>query len=266
LGQVGRPLYELARSAGFEVYGFDVDPSRSVDSLDGVPRPVDYLHVAIPFRGLEGFVEAVRGYAERVGARAIVVHSTVAPGTTRRLHEATGLPVAYSPVRGRHPRLRSHMLFWPKWVAALPRERLSDFTSHLEAMGFSVKPCTCEPESLELAKLWETAYRAVMIAAWQELHRYARAVGADPTVVAEFVAEVHQVLGDRPVYYPGYIGGHCLIPNVEIMLSLRRSRLLEAVIESNRARAEELRDEKLRDEVERIRKIWEQLTPHWYYG
>ncbi len=266
LGEVGRPIYELARAAGLEVYGYDVDPSRSVDRLEDVGSPVDFLHVAIPFNSLDGFVETVKHYVSTTSARRVVVHSTVAPGTTRRLYEETGVPAAYSPVRGKHPWLKRHMLFWPKWVAALPREELEAFTQHLRSMGFPVKPCTCSPESLELAKLWETVYRAVMIAAWQELHRAARRLGADPRVVAEFVAEVHRVLGDRPVYYPGYIGGHCLVPNTRILLeAVGGSKLLEAVLESNEKRRSELEDPQVAKEVEELKKIWEQLVPKWYY-
>ena len=29
--------------------------------------------------------------------------------------------------------------------------------------------------------------------------------------------EIHQYLGNRPKMYPGIIGGHCVIPNLDLM-------------------------------------------------
>ena len=32
-----------------------------------------------------------------------------------------------------------------------------------------------------------------------------------------FADEIHKFLGNRPKLFPGYIGGHCVIPNLELM-------------------------------------------------
>ena len=32
-----------------------------------------------------------------------------------------------------------------------------------------------------------------------------------------FADEIHKFLGNRPKMYPGYIGGHCVIPNLDLM-------------------------------------------------
>ena len=265
LGEVGGAVYEILRDSGrFDVYGYDVDPSKTVHKLEEVPRPVEYLHVAIPYS--QRFLDAVASYAEEFKPRMVIVHSTVAPGTTRSLHARLGVPVAFSPVRGKHPKLKEHLLFWPKWVAALPGSSLGEAAEHLGAAGFKVKPSRETPESLELAKLWETVYRAVMIAAWQELHRVARAHGASLRVVAEFVGEVHEVLRDRPVYYPDYIGGHCLIPNTRILEAVHPSKLFEFVLESNERRREELADPSVRREVDELREYFLRLTKKDYYA
>ena len=31
-----------------------------------------------------------------------------------------------------------------------------------------------------------------------------------------FKKDIHKLLGNRPKMYPGYIGGHCVIPNLEL--------------------------------------------------
>ncbi len=266
LGEVGSAVYRLAEASGvFELYGYDLDESRSVHRLDEIPSPLDYLHIAIPFSEPGSFLDAVRFYVERFRPRLVLVHSTVAPGTTRMLWRRLGVSVAYTPVRGKHPCIEEHLRFWPKWVAALPREALADAASHLEAMGLRVRRCECDPESLELAKLWETVYRAAMIAAWQEVHRMALRFGADVGIVAEFVGEVHEVLRDRPVYYPGVIGGHCLIPNTRILRSLYPSKLLDFILESNELRTREVLDPRVEEGVTAVQRVAEKLIVRDYF-
>jgi len=264
LGEVGKPLYGILSEAFEEVYGYDSDSSKTVNTLDEVSRPVDFLHVAFPFKNRELFVRSVLEYVDIFSPGVVVVHSSVAPGTTRVIQSRTDADVVYSPVRGKHPHLRDHLLFWPKWVSGVRRGAVERAKEHLERAGFRVRVAS-DPESLELAKLWETVYRAVMIASWQEVHRIARRAGADIGIVAEFVSEVHEVLRDRPIYYPDVIGGHCLIPNTEILLSEFDSDLLRFVLKSNRMRGEELKDAEVSEEVRRVKEIWARQAPKDYY-
>ena len=32
-----------------------------------------------------------------------------------------------------------------------------------------------------------------------------------------FSVEIHKFLGNRPKMFPGFIGGHCVIPNLDLM-------------------------------------------------
>ena len=32
-----------------------------------------------------------------------------------------------------------------------------------------------------------------------------------------FADEIHKFLGNRPKMFPGFIGGHCVIPNLELI-------------------------------------------------
>lgn len=265
LGEVGGAVYSVAVDSNkFTVYGYDVDSSKTANKLEDIPTGVDYLHVAIPYT--DRFKDHVAGYVSRFKPKALIVHSTVAPGTTRLLYRELGLPVAFSPVRGKHPKIKEHLYFWPKWVAAVPREFSLEVKSHLEAMGLKVKVSEEEPEALELAKLWETVYRAIMIASWQEIDRIARSYNVGLRTIAEFTAEVHSVLHDRPVYYPDYIGGHCLIPNTQILNKTNPSKLLEFVLESNEKRKQELQDPRIQKEIEELRELFLSLTKKEYYA
>ncbi len=260
LGAVGKALYDIA-SEKCEAYGYDLDPARTIHSLDEIPRAPDALHICFPYT--EGFVDQVARYAELLAPGLIIIHSTVPVGTTEKVYEETGIDTVHSPVRGVHARMREHMLFWTKWIGPVNESSAVKARKHLEALGFKVRIAR-GPRETELAKLAETVYRALMIAWWQELHRTALREGASIVEVAEFVAEVHEVLGDRPIYYPGIIGGHCLIPNTELLYKAMPSKLLEAVLESNKARLEELSDPVVARDVEELKKLWSKMFPSWY--
>ena len=68
-----------------------------------------------------------------------------------------------------------------------------------------------------VTKLFGTTYRAWMIACFQEMHRISKRFGADFDMVVDFFKDTHRVRSDRPVMFLGAIGGHCLIPNAEIL-------------------------------------------------
>jgi len=69
-----------------------------------------------------------------------------------------------------------------------------------------------------LAKLLETAYHGWMIACFQEVYRISRRFETDFYGVMDFLEDSHPVRFDRPIMFPDVIGGHCLIPNVELFL------------------------------------------------
>ncbi len=268
LGEVGKPLYEIiSETERFEVYGFDIDPSKTVNKLDEIPSPIDYIHICIPCNDKDSFTNIVLGYIERFRPRLVVIHSTVPPGTTRLIHEraSPNVHVVHSPVRGVHARMKDHLRFWTKWIGPICDTCRELAVAHLRDIGFKVRTAD-KAETTELAKLWETVLRAVLIATWHEIHRTARLFNADVLSIAEFIGEVHEVLRDRPVYYPGVIGGHCLIPNTKLLLSVYRSPLLEFIIRSNELREQEIRDENIVKEVELLKEICKKYWNLEYYG
>ena len=263
LGEVGKPLYKILSENFTNVYGYDSDRSKTIHELKAIPKPIEIMHIAYPYTGGE-FIDSTINYIRSFNPRLVIIHSSIPPRTTRLIQSKTNSIIAYSPVRGKHPNLKEHLRFWTKWIAAVNQAGIELARRHLEKAGFKVRVAK-DLESLELAKLWETVYRAIMIASWQELHRIARRIGADIGVVAEFVSEVHEVLSDRPVYYPDVIGGHCLIPNTEMLLNEFDSDLLRFVLKSNRVRKEEVKDVEVLKDVRRVKEIWMKHVPKDYY-
>jgi len=201
-----------------------------------IDEPVEAMHICFPFTSPHQFESTVRGYIRRFSPRVTIINSTVLPGTTRNLTQATGEPIVYSPVRGKHARMTIELLNYTKFVSAVDPAWTETARTHFTVVGMKTRPVAA-PETLELAKLAETTYFGVIIAFAQELERYARATGADYEEVTEFFEEVEFL--PRVKYYPGFIGGHCVIPNINLLLQIAPAGLLEAALRSNELRAAE---------------------------
>lgn len=229
LGEVGAALAEVIERRS-PVLRHDIEP-REFDA------PIGVMHICIPFHSSARFEEAVCGYVERFDPALTIVNSTVLPGTTSALARHTGKPVAYSPVRGKHVRMAQDLLHYVKYVAAANDEVAALAQRHFENAGMKTRRMN-RPETLELAKLAETTYFGVQIAFAQELDRHARRVGADYEEAINFFEEVEFL--PRTRYFPGIIGGHCVIPNIQLLRKLGDSPMLNAILESNSLRTREL--------------------------
>jgi hypothetical protein len=74
------------------------------------------------------------------------------------------------------------------------------------------------PLTLEFAKiLVDTSYYGWLITYAQLTNMIAIKNKVDYNEMWEFSDEIHKILGNRPKMYPGFIGGHCVIPNLELI-------------------------------------------------
>lgn len=99
LGEVGRPLMNiLART--YDCVGIDIEPVK----IDGA---VSVLHICYPFQ-IPRYVQTTADYVRRLNPGLVIIHSTVPPGTTHQVQkEVPDALVAFSPVRGKHVRIRT---------------------------------------------------------------------------------------------------------------------------------------------------------------
>jgi UDP-N-acetyl-D-mannosaminuronate dehydrogenase len=259
LGEVGRPLFELLNeSESFSVYGFDTNRTKMREvgqDQDKLPNEVDVMHICIPCEDQEKFVDAVARNASLFTPKLVIVNSTVPPGTTMKVYKRCGGLVAHSPIRGVHRSLE-HMKWelkrWTKYVGGADTKAAKTASEHFEKAGLKTKILKSCLET-ELAKLFETTYRAWMIACFQEMHRISRSLGAEFGDAVDFLADTHRVRLDRPVMFPGVIGGHCLIPNTELLLESYDSEFLRLILKSNDKRKKEMTNASIRNEVEKIK-------------
>ena len=263
LGEVGRPLFELLReSEKFEVYGWDVDKKKMQDVQQGdLPKEVDVLHICYGCRDQGEFVKITADYVRRFRPKLTIINSTVPPGITEKAHTLSGGHMVHSPVRGMHKSretMKKYLLFLTKYIGGVDEESVRLACKHFEDLGLKTKVLN-SPVETELAKLFETTYRAWMIACFQEMHRISRHFGADFDNVVDLLEDDHRIRFDRPIHFPAVIGGHCLIPNIELLLKSYDSEFLRLVLRSNEKRKEEVKDESVWSEVEKIKKRVETL-------
>ena len=234
LGHVGSAIYELVKGK-HEVDYIEIDKQET-------ELEPDVMHICMNYTS--DFEDTTVGYMRRFRPGLTILESTVRIGTTRRIYERVRMPIVHSPVVGNE---KDGMLWcikdrYTKYVAA-PKPEFSELAkSYYEGLGLRVKVLS-RPESTELAKLCETTYYALMISWFQEVDRMCNKVGADFDEVSEFIGRITKESGYqhlRPVFYPGVIGGHCLMPNLKLLKLDFESKFLDAIEESNERRKGEL--------------------------
>jgi UDP-N-acetyl-D-mannosaminuronate dehydrogenase len=236
LGEVGRPLLELV-SEHHDAMGVDISPPT------GEIEKVDVLHVCYPFN-IKDFVGETARYIELFRPTLTVINSTVAVGTTRKIAERTGAAVVHSPVRGKHARMLEEIRSYTKFVGAMDPAIGELAAKHFSSLGLKTKILS-STEATELGKLTETTYFGLMIAWAQEVERYCDQSGQQYDEIVSLWEEIKFFPSVK--YFPGIIGGHCVMPNIELLGKFNHSVILDAIQDSNGLKIERDAGTKLSD-------------------
>jgi UDP-glucose 6-dehydrogenase len=210
---------------------------------------VEVMHVCYPFQ-LKDFPGLTAQYIEKYKPELTIINSTVAVGTTRMIADRTGTAVVNSPVRGKHIRMREELCKYVKFVGSNDSAAAQHAVEHFESVGMRAKALSTS-EASELAKLTETTYFGLMIAWAQELERYCDQSEVSYEEVTSFYDEIK--FFPQVKYFPGVIGGHCVMPNIEILRGLYESSILEAIEASNQMKIE--RDARAKASAEIAEKV-----------
>jgi UDP-N-acetyl-D-mannosaminuronate dehydrogenase len=226
LGEIGNPILDLV-SEFHDAIGVDITPVREIIQ-------VDVLHICFPFQ-IDDFVAETARYISLFKPALTIINSTVEIGTTRRIAERTGAAVVNSPVRGKHARMPHELRSYTKFIGPMDSASGKQAIMHFESVGLKTRLLS-SPEATELAKLTETTYFGVLIAWAQQVERFCEKAGLDYDEVVAFFEEIRYL---PPVkYFPGVIGGHCVLPNIEILKRFSRSAILETIEASNQMKLE----------------------------
>jgi UDP-N-acetyl-D-mannosaminuronate dehydrogenase len=221
LGEVGKPLFELI-SDHFDVVGIDLKPVEFDDECE-------VMHLCYPFQ-IPNFIGQCVEYINKYKPKLTVINSTVSPGTTRAIYQKTGTALVYSPVRGKHARMKQELLHYVKFIGGIDQVSGQEAANHFQSIGMKTKLLS-SPESAELAKLTETTYFGVLIAWAQEVERYCDYLSLDYDEIVSIFDEIGYL---PPVKFtPGVIGGHCVMPNIKLLKTVFQSDFLDALEKSN---------------------------------
>jgi len=221
LGEIGNPILQLMSKKNL-VLGYDLNEKlmdvtkfEKYSSLE-----TSFMHVCMPFT--KNFVNTVLGYYKKFKPECIVIHSTIRPNTTEQLQKKLPIPVVYSATRGVHRRMLHDLKRYVKFYAIdknTPREKWASatFEKLMKSSGILTKKIS-KPITLELAKIiCDTSYYGWLIMYAQISNIIAMKNKADYDEMWSFADEIHKFLGNRPKMYPGFIGGHCVVPNLELL-------------------------------------------------
>jgi len=221
-GEVGKSIAKFYKNPRTKDLGKD-------DGLQGV----EILNVCIPWNN--NFVKIVKKEIKKVKPKLTIIHSTVAPGTTKKI----GRMVVHSPIRGIHPHLYKGIKTFVKYVGADNKKAGNLAERHLKSLG--VRTRVFFPSvTTEIGKLLDTSYYGLCIAWHAEMGKICRKYKID---FEEAVTDFNQTYNEgyvklgkknviRPVLYPpkNGISGHCIIPNAKILNKYSKSRALDLIL------------------------------------
>ncbi|RDJ32172.1 MAG: hypothetical protein DWQ18_09365 [Crenarchaeota archaeon] len=221
MGEIGNPLQKLL-SKNEVVLGYDINPTlmNSKKFNDFKNLPTSFLHICIPFT--KNFFINLNELNKKFQPECIVIHSTIQPNTTKILQEKSKIPIIYSAVRGVHKRMIKDMKKYTKFYSIYkwaPNSTWAakQYEKKLKKAGITPKQMTT-PLTLELAKIVvDTSYYGWLITYAQLSNLIAKENNVDYDEMWSFSDEIHKYLGNRPKMYPGFIGGHCVIPNLDLI-------------------------------------------------
>lgn len=184
---------------------------------------MDILHICIPYS--DKFMDIVGENIQTYKPKIVIIHSSVKPNTTWTLFRKYPI-VVHSPVRGVHPNLYDGIKTFVKFVGSDDLELGKFVVRHYNDIGIKGEVLG-NSYLTEMAKLIDTTYYGLCIAFHDYADKLCDKQGLNYEAVMTRYNETYndgyaaldmqQVI--RPVMYSpkGKIGGHCVIPNAELL-------------------------------------------------
>lgn len=232
-GEVGSAIFEAEKNVGNDLYV--IDPSKNVGARD-TPECFDVTHICIPYS--DTFIKTVSEYVNKYTTKLVIIHSTVAIGTTQKIRKLTKVPVVHSPIRGVHPDLHKGLMTFVKYVGGTLADT-KKAKRYLESLGIIVH-YSGKAKATELAKILSTSYYGYNILFAKQVSYMCKKFKVDYNEVYKHFNETYNMgyaLLDKPnVIRPvltapeEIVGGHCITQNFEL---LPRSKLKKFLKKTN---------------------------------
>lgn len=231
-GQIGQAVHKLLSSGyeNIETYDTQTDKESDKERIK-TAGPIDILHVSFPYS--DRFVDFVKQYIEEFEPRATVVYSTVAIGTCKQI----GQNVFHSPVVGRHPDLDGGIKHGVRFIGTNQKDA-HPVDELWQSLGVKVRVVD-STDATEFIKIRSTSKFGINLV-WTEYEKMiADDIGMDFALLKEFDQDYNRIYKELGMEWAqqyildppqGKIGGHCVIPNAELLNQQYPSDLLEKII------------------------------------
>jgi len=233
LGEIGAPLLEIVKGV-YDAEGLDIEPKE-------IHGAFDVLHICFPYS--ENFVETTTNYINKFCPKLTIIESTVLPFTTNKIYEKTKTAICHSPVQGRKADGFKWAYFsYTKFIGPAKPEFGKLAEEYYQSLSFKTYACN-SPLETEFMKILNTTYYGLMITWFQEIHRICEKFNLKEEEIIEFFRTSERDSGGkhlRPVFYPGVIRGHCVVPNAKLLNELYPSLFVKVLLESNEKRKKEV--------------------------
>jgi len=221
LGEIGSPILAIISKKTL-VVGFDINQKLMNKKKFAQNKNLEtsFLHICIPYT--KNFQKNIIPLNKKFQPDCIVIHSTISPYATELLQKKLKVPIIYSATRGIHKRMEKDINRYTKFFSIYswaPNSKwaIKSFSSIMKKTGIKTKKMS-SPLVLELAKIVvDTSYYGWLINYAQLSNMIAIKNKVNYDEMWSFSDEIHKNLGNRPKMYPGFIGGHCVIPNLELI-------------------------------------------------
>jgi len=236
-GEIGSSLEKVYLGRDFLVQIKD-----TTKGIYNLQKKLDILNICIPYIDPDQFITAVGNYIKEYNPQLTIIHSTVVPGTTKKIQENYNVQnLVHSPVRGVHPNLYEGIKTFVKYVGSNNTSSTELAVQHFKELDIKFDIFSSSTAT-ELAKILDTTYYGVCIAFHNDINNLCTKYGVKFSEVAtkynNSYNEGYEKLGmhnvARPVLYPpkdGKIGGHCVVPNAELCKTFFNSLALDYILQ-----------------------------------
>jgi UDP-N-acetyl-D-mannosaminuronate dehydrogenase len=246
-GEIGKGIGGLYEDNNdYNVFIYDIKDIVTPDYFDPYTEireedTIDIMHICIPY--IPNFVEESVKLMLKFKPKLTIINSTVPIGITSDLYKTADMPVAHSPVMGKHPNLTEGIKTFKKIIGAPLKDFAIETEKHFNELGIETIVFN-KSEDSEAAKLFDTTYYGWNIYYMKYLHKFCSEHGLDfdkvYTETNKIYNEGYTKLGNpevvRPIltFVPGKIGGHCIRPNFKILCNYGfYPAILEKIMDSD---------------------------------
>lgn len=232
-GEIGSAVYNVLKQRSSELSSIATD-IKDENFNDVVNQRAKTIHICFPYS--RTFIDDVVNYAKQTEAELIIIHSTVAVGTTKLIESRVDTYVVHSPVQGQHPDLTDSILYFKKLVGTWSNIAFHDVQIEFPNLKLiHIK----NSDATELGKILSTSYYGVCIAWHREMKKFCDKFGVE---FDDAVTTMNEVYNEgyakfkpnviRPILTPptGSIGGHCVVQNARLLEEQVQSAFLSLIV------------------------------------